>query len=224
MTSRQPGEDPWPGLTLTPHDAPLAPRSPSRQPGEDPWPGLTFACATRTEERAARRLRARTALVGIGARRELPDGPVVSFGLAGGLHHGLTCGEVLDATRVVDADGTVLWEGSPLGAPGARQGTILAVDAVVDDPAERRRLHERTGADAVDMESGALARSGRLAGCLRAISDTPDRTLGPLAQVLDGEGRLRPAGIARALAAPRRTGRALADVRGALRNLERVSP
>src|SRR5437764_13107214 len=125
---------------------------------------MTLACATKTEERAARKLGARTALIGIGARRALPDGPVVSFGLAGGLHDGLDCGEVVDATRVVDADGAVLWEGEPLGAPGAKTGTILAVDAVVDDPAERRRLHERTGADAIDMESGVLARTGRLAG------------------------------------------------------------
>jgi hypothetical protein len=184
---------------------------------------MTLACATRTEERAAKRLGARTALVGVGARRDLPEGPVVSFGLAGGLHDGLQCGEVLDATRVVDADGTVLWEGGPLGVEGARRATIVAVEAVIDDPDERRRLHERTGADAADMESGALARTGRLAGCLRAVSDTPSRTLGPLGKMLDAEGHLRPAGIVRALAAPRRTGRALADVRHALSRLERVT-
>jgi hypothetical protein len=184
---------------------------------------MTFACATKTEERAARKLGARTALVGIGARRALPAGPVVSFGLAGGLHDGLECGEVLDATRVVATDGTVLWEGEPLGVPGARTGTILAADMLVDDPDERRRLHELTGADAVDMESGVLARTGRLAGCLRAVSDTPGRTLGPLGDVLDADGRLRPRGLVRALASPRRTGRALADVRGALRKLEGVS-
>jgi adenosylhomocysteine nucleosidase len=184
---------------------------------------MTFACATKTEERAARKLGARTALVGIGARRPLPDGPVVSFGLAGGLHDGFVCGEVLDATRVVEADGTVLWEGGPLGVNGARPATIVAVSTIVDDPEERRRLHERTGADAIDMESGALARTGRLAGCLRAISDTPSRPLGPLTEVLDANGKLRPGGIARALAAPRRTGRALADVRRALTKLEQVT-
>jgi adenosylhomocysteine nucleosidase len=181
---------------------------------------MTLACATWTEERAARRLGARTALVGVGARRPLPEGPVVSFGLAGGLHDGLECGEVLDATRVVDADGGVLWEGRPLGASGARTATILASDVIVDDPDERRRLHERTGADAIDMESGALARTGRLAGCLRAVSDTPSRPLGPLTEVLDANGKLSPGGIARALAAPRRTGRALADVRRALTALQ----
>jgi hypothetical protein len=184
---------------------------------------MTLACATRTEERAARKLGGATAVVGIGATGALPEGPVVSFGLAGGLHDGLECGEVLDATRVVDADGAVLWEGGPLGISGARTATILAADAVVDDPDERRRLHERTGADAVDMESGALARTGRLAGCLRAVSDTPSRPLGPLAGVMDANGKLRPGGIARALAAPRRTGRALAGVRRALTKLEQVT-
>jgi adenosylhomocysteine nucleosidase len=183
---------------------------------------MTLACATKTEERVARKLGARTALVGIGARRDLPDGPVVSFGLAGGLHDGLECGEVLDATRVVDADGVVLWEGGPLGAAGARIATILAVDEIVDDPEERRTLHERTGADAIDMESGVLARSGRLAGCLRAISDTPSRPLGPLTEMMDANGKLRPGGIVRAIAAPRRTGRALADVRRALMALQQV--
>jgi hypothetical protein len=183
---------------------------------------MTLACATKTEERVARKLGAPTALVGIGARRALPEGPVVSFGLAGGLHDGLECGEVLDATRVVDSDGVVLWEGGPLGVAGARTATILAVDEIVDDPAERRTLHERTGADAIDMESGALARTGRLAGCLRAISDTPNRPLGPLTEMMDANGKVRPGGIARALAAPRRTGRALADVRRALTALQHV--
>jgi len=184
---------------------------------------MTLACATKTEERVARKLGARTALVGIGARRSLPEGPVVSFGLAGGLHDGLECGEVIDATRVVDTDGVVLWEGGPLGAKGARTATILAVDALVDDAEERRRLYERTAADAIDMESGVLARSGRLVGCLRAISDTPSRPLGPLTEMMDANGKLRPGGIARALAAPRSTSRALADVRRALHALQRCA-
>jgi adenosylhomocysteine nucleosidase len=181
---------------------------------------VTFACATRTEARAARRAGARTEVVGIGARRGFPDGALVSFGLAGALHDGLSCGDVLDATRIVDAAGNVLWEGGPVGLAPARSGTLVFTGTLVDDPQERQKLHEQTGADAIDMESGALARSGRLAGCLRAISDTPSRTLGPLAHAVDGEGRLRWSGLARALARPRESGRALADVRRALRSLE----
>jgi Phosphorylase superfamily len=181
---------------------------------------MTLTCATQTEARAARGSGVSTVVIGIGARRELPVGPLVSFGLAGGLHDGLACGEVIDATRVVDSSGAVLWEGAPLGVRGARTGTIVAVDAIVDDPAERRRLHERTGGDAADMESGVLAATGRLAGCLRAISDTPERTLGPLTRTVGPDGRLRPAGIVRALSNPRRTTRALADIRRALDALQ----
>jgi hypothetical protein len=184
---------------------------------------MTLACATRTEERVARKVGARTVLVGIGARNGVPDEPVVSFGLAGGLHDGLACGDVLDATRVVDPDGTVLWEGGPLGVTGAREATIVAVDAVLDDPGERRRLHEQTGADAADMESGPLARTGRLAGCVRAISDTPGHTLGPLAEAVGPDGKLRAAGLLGMLAHPRSTARALADVRRALQSLQHVA-
>jgi hypothetical protein len=181
------------------------------------------ACATRTEARAARRFGGRTVVVGIGARRGVPDGSLVSFGLAGALHDELSCGDVLDATRVVDVSGNVLWEGGPIGLSRAHGGTILFVGELVDDPRERRRLHDQTGADAIDMESGALARSGRLAGCVRAISDTPSRTLGPLADAVDADGHLRWRGLARALLRPRETSRALANVRRALRSLEEVA-
>jgi len=158
--------------------------------------------------------------VGIGARRGLPEGRLVSFGLAGGLRDDLPLGAVIDATRVVAEDGSVLWEGGPLGVEGARRGTILAAERLVDDPAERRRLHGRTGADAADMESGPLARSGRLAGCVRAVSDTPARTLGPLARTIRPDGRLDWSGVARALARPRETARALGGVRRALQSLQ----
>jgi adenosylhomocysteine nucleosidase len=180
-------------------------------------------CATRTEARAARHAGLRTAVVGVGVRRALPEGQLVSFGLAGALHEGLDVAEVLDATRVVDSDGRTLWEGEPLGVEGAKRATLLAVDRVFDDPAERRVLHQRTGADAADMESGALARSGRLQGCIRAISDTPSATLGPLAEMLDDNGRLSWHGVGRAALRPRETVRSLSRVRLALRRLAEVS-
>jgi nucleoside phosphorylase len=180
---------------------------------------LTFACATSSEERAARRAGFRTVRVGVGARRGVPAGALVSFGVAGGLD-GLEVGTVLDATRVVDEQGRVLWEGEGLGVAGARPGTILAAGRVVDDPGERRRLHELTGADAVDMESGGLAATGRLSGCLRAVSDTPERTLGPLAKAVDPFGRPRPAELVKAVVLhPVATARALVNVRRALRAL-----
>jgi adenosylhomocysteine nucleosidase len=177
------------------------------------------ACATAAEARAARRAGFRTAVVGIGASRGVPAGRLVSFGVAGALD-GLEIGTVIDATRVVAEDGTVLWEGEGLGVAGARGGTILAIDRIVDDPAERRRLRAQTGADAVDMESGILAATGRLVGCVRAVSDTPARPLGPLAEAVTSSGRPRPAKLVSALARqPAATARALVDIRSALRAL-----
>ena len=176
--------------------------------------GLTFACATGPEERAARRAGFRTALVGVCVRRGAPDGELVSFGVAGGMN-GSPIGTVIDATRVVDEHGAVLWEGPGLGV--GRPGTILAMSRLVDDPAELRRLHERTGADAVDMESGVLARSGRLAGVVRAISDG----LGSDVEGVDGtvhpDGRTDVAGLLRWVA--RKRGRAIASMRDAVRAL-----
>ena len=161
--------------------------------------GLTAACATTAEARAARRAGLRSALVGLSGVNGVPEGEVVSYGLAGALD-GLPVGAVVDAVRVVDETGAVLWEGEPLGVPGAVRGTILAAERVVDDPAERRELHERTGADAVDLESGVLARSGRLRGVVRAVSDTPERGLHGICDAVKPEGPYDWAGIARALA------------------------
>jgi adenosylhomocysteine nucleosidase len=133
--------------------------------------GLTFVCATTAEERVAKRSGLRTVRVGVRAANGVPAGRLVSFGLAGALREGLGAGDVLDATRVVDEHGVTLWEGGPLGVAGAQRATVLGSDVLVHDADERRRLHESSGADAVDMESGVLARSGRLAGVVRAISD-----------------------------------------------------
>ena len=182
--------------------------------------GVTFACATTAERRVARRAGARTSLVGLGTSMGIPDGPVVSFGVAGALRDDLGIGAVLDATRVVDERGAVLWEGGPLGVPGAERATMLAVDDIVDDAAERRRLHELTGADAVDMESGPLARTGRLRGVLRAISDTPERPLNGVAESLTTEGTYDWIGLARAFVRqPRAFARAAADANRALDRL-----
>ena len=178
--------------------------------------GLILACATTAEERAARRAGLRTALVGLGGVNGLPAGELVSFGLAGALD-GLTTGTVIDATRVVDERGETLWEGSGLGVPGAVPGTILAAERVVDEPAERERLHRATGADAVDLESGVLARSGRLCGVLRAVSDTPERRLHGICDAVTPAGRYDWAGIARAFArSPRGFARAATDGKRAL--------
>jgi adenosylhomocysteine nucleosidase len=184
--------------------------------------GLTFACAMTVEERIARRFGS-TALVGLGVSNGVPDGRLVSFGIAGALRDDLPIGTIVDASRVVDERGTVLWEGRPLGIAGAHVGTVLGADRIVDDPEERARLHAATGADAVDLESATLARSGRLGGCIRAISDTPDRKLGGLADGAKPTGEPDYRGLIRGFArAPVETARAAAGARRALKSLEAI--
>ena len=184
---------------------------------------LCFACATTAEERVARRLGFSAVRVGVRAVNGVPDGPVVSFGLAGALHDGLAVGDVLDATRVVDAAGATLWEGDSLGVRGAQGAVVLASDELVYDAAERRRLHESSGADAVDMESGVLAATGRLAGVLRAVSDVPASAIEGVDTTVHADGRTDFVGLVRWLAAKRgRAIRSIKDALAALHALEEV--
>jgi hypothetical protein len=178
--------------------------------------GLTFAVATTAEERVARRLGLETVRVGLRAANGVPEGRVVSFGLAGSLGE-LRVGEVLDATRVVDETGTTLWEGPGLGVRGARAGVVLGGDVLVHDAVDRARLRDASGADAVDMESGVLARSGRLAGVVRAISDDASSSVEGVDATVHADGRTNVAGLLRWVAT--RRGDAVRSMRDALRAL-----
>jgi hypothetical protein len=187
--------------------------------------GLIYVCAMSVEERIAKRL-GPTVRVGLGASRGIPaEGRrLVSFGIAGALRPGLEIGTVIDATRVVDEQGEVLWEGPPLGIASGRPGTILGASRIIDHPEERARLHRSSGADAVDMESGPLARAGKLAGCIRAISDTPDRELAGLAKGAKPNGDVNYPGLLGGfLRSPLKTARAARDARIALKQLEALA-
>ena len=179
--------------------------------------GLTFACATSAEERVARRAGLDAVRVGLGVANGVPEGRLVSFGVAGSLG-GLEVGEVLDATRVVDETGATLWEGPGLGVRGARTGVLLGGDVLVHDAAQRDRLRAASGADAVDMESGTLARSGRLAGVVRAISDDASSAVEGLDGTIHADGRTNVPGLIRWIATQR--GDAVHSIRGALRALK----
>ena len=182
----------------------------------------TFACATSAEERLARRLGLDAVRVGVCVANGVPDGRLVSFGLAGSLGE-LRVGEVLDATRVVDEAGATLWEGPGLGLRGARPGVVLGGDVLVHDATERARLCEASGADAVDMESGVLARSGRLAGVLRAISDDAGSVVEGVDRTVHADGRTNVAGLLRWIATRRGDAiRSMRDALTALRALEQA--
>lgn len=148
---------------------------------------LTLACALAVEEKVARKAGARAARVGLGARLPLPDGPLVSFGFAGSLDPRLGPGTLVTARKVVDVSGATLWEGEPLAVAGAEPVVICAATEVSEGRA-REAVASSSGAGAVDLESGALARSGRLVGVVRAISDSADRPLGRLATAARADG------------------------------------
>jgi hypothetical protein len=185
---------------------------------------LTLACALAVEEDAARSGGARAARVGLQAGLPLPEGRLVSFGLAGALVSGLEPGTLLTARRVVDADGTVLWEDEPLRVPGALTAVVCDAGLVVDGAVERRELARRTGAAAADTESATLAATGRLAGVVRAISDTPERPVGRLAHAAVADGGTDWGIVARALLAePRTTVRTARSARRALGSLRHAA-
>jgi adenosylhomocysteine nucleosidase len=158
---------------------------------------LTLACALEVEEKVARKAGARAARVGLGARLPLPEGPLVSFGFAGSLDTRLRPGMLVTATKVVDVSGKTLWEGEPLVVDGA-EPVVICTAAEVADGSARAQIASSSGAGAVDLESGELARTGRLVGVVRAISDSTERPLGRLASAArpDGSTDLRAVAVA----------------------------
>ena len=117
---------------------------------------------------------------------------LISFGIAGGLAPDLDAGDWVVGSGVKSEHGRfpadLTWARHLVAAlPGAVQAEILGVDAPVWDPAEKRRLHARTGAAAVDMESHIAARIAAAHGlpfaACRAVIDSADRPLPPAALV-----------------------------------------
>ena len=150
--------------------------------------GLTFACAMTVEERIARRY-GRTALVGLGVSRGVPEGRLVSFGIAGALSGELPVGTVIDATRVVDEAGEVLWEGEPLGATPARTGTILGASRIIDDPEERtaRALADEATAERIgDLGLEGFLRTWVAQPMFAGIPDEHQHLDERLANTVDG--------------------------------------
>jgi nucleoside phosphorylase len=144
--------------------------------------------------------------------------------LAGALSDDLAPGELVTGTRVVAPDGSSLWEGPALAVPGARPAVVCAAGRVVDDPVQRAALAASSGADVLDMESGPLAASGRLAGVLRAVSDSPTARVGRLGAAAHADGSVRWTTVAAAFVLePRRATAAARNARAALAALERAA-
>jgi adenosylhomocysteine nucleosidase len=163
------------------------------------------------EARIARRLGWRVAVGGgtaagahDAARRLIADGcdGLVSFGLAAGLDPQLRPGALIVPSAVTvghDARMTDPAINQALG--GATGHTLIGIDTIASTGAVKRRLYERTGAAAADLESGAVAYVAEAYGvpfaALRAICDPAERTLPPAALVaIDARGAI---GIERVL-------------------------
>jgi adenosylhomocysteine nucleosidase len=121
---------------------------------------------------------------------------LVSFGLAGGLDPVLRPGMVV-VPGLVLSDAEVLRADAGLAARfgGLTEHVLLAGSVVAGDAAAKRRLHEATGAHAIDLESGAVAAVARAHGLpfvsVRAICDPAERDLPPAALVaLDRTGAI----------------------------------
>jgi adenosylhomocysteine nucleosidase len=111
---------------------------------------------------------------------------IISFGVAGGLAPDLVPGDCVVASAIIDHP--TLQPTDPLWSrkltemiPDARYGPIVGVNAVISNPADKRRLRALTGAVAVDMESHLVARLAA-SHCLaftavRVVIDPADRAV-----------------------------------------------
>jgi adenosylhomocysteine nucleosidase len=165
------------------------------------------------EARLARPLGLRVAIGGgtaagadSAAARLVRDGAtaLVSFGLAGGLDPALRPGAIL-VPRAIIVDGRMIATDPALSAAlgGPTPHTILGGDAIAADADTKRVLREATGADAIDLESGAVARladaHGLPCAAIRVICDPAERSLPPAALVALNSGGV--IGLGRVLAA-----------------------
>ncbi len=128
---------------------------------------------------------------------------VLSAGFSGAITPGLRVGDLILADAVCDGDGASWPATWPTRIGPHPRGRLLTVPALVGRPEEKRRLGERSGAVAVDMETAALGRmcqaGGVPFGCLRVISDDVDTYLSEALLGVLASGRVRPGRLAAAV-------------------------
>lgn len=164
---------------------------------------------------------------------------VIMAGVAGALSAPMTPGHLVVADRIVNwrkespaPESTLPIAAEPLQAMKTAlrsagldfsTGLIMTCNRVLATGEEKRAARERSGAIAVDMESGMIAAeaaSRRLPfACVRAILDMADEEL-EVAEVADADGRIRP--LAAAGAILRKPGLAIGLAR-VMRNMSRAT-
>jgi hopanoid-associated phosphorylase len=111
---------------------------------------------------------------------------IISFGVAGGLAPHLRLGDWVVASSIIDAQQNrptdqVLSEKMLAMIPGASHAPIAGVDTAITDPKTKRRMHIKTGAAAIDMESHLVARlaatHGLSCAAVRVVIDPAHRVV-----------------------------------------------
>ena len=131
---------------------------------------------------------------------------LASFGLAGGLQADLHPGDVILAERLIGGNTPLQPDGAWLAAVRVllreemrvTVGIVAGTDAAVSTPWDKRCLHERTGAVAVDIESLAVAATAQAFRlpflAVRVIADSArHRVPDWLPGVIDEAGAVCPA-------------------------------
>jgi adenosylhomocysteine nucleosidase len=139
-------------------------------------------------------------------------GALMSFGLAGGLDPAFTPGRLVVPRRVVSAAGD--WTADlalTKVCGGVTAEAVFAGETIAGTATEKAALHARTGAAAIDLESGEVAAAAASHGLpfvvVRAICDPADRDLPPAAlAALNSAGAI---GLGRVLASLLRAPRQL---------------
>lgn len=145
---------------------------------------------------------------------------VVSTGFAGALQAQWKVGDVIIAKEVVDIEGQI-W---PCHRVGASSGRLLTSGRLAATTHDKLELGSRFQADAVDMESAAVAavcaRRGIPFLAVRVISDAVETELSPQLVRLLSDGRVS---IWRAIRALARTPRLLGEFRRLARDTRLAS-
>jgi adenosylhomocysteine nucleosidase len=107
---------------------------------------------------------------------------LISVGLCGGLHPDLRPGAIVVPRAVITADGRAGCDAALTAAlGGVSAASLLAACSVVAEPTRKAELFKATGAVAVDLESGAVARVAERYGLpfavLRVVCDAADTRL-----------------------------------------------